>query len=93
MTSRTDPAWTASSRARVDGLVEDQAAAAATRLAVAAGEVDALLARVHRLPPPSWRGPTADAFAAQLARCRHELQDADDALGRAQGAARRLAGS
>lgn len=53
-------------------------------------EVDALANRVRRLPPPSWWGPGAEAFAASLGRVSLLLDEAAGAAGRAGAAAARL---
>lgn len=53
-------------------------------------QVEALGARVRRLPPPSWTGPTAEAFSTGVARVARLLDGAADAVGRARAAARRL---
>ena len=53
-------------------------------------QVEALGARVSRLPPPSWTGPTAEAFSASVARVGRLLDGAADAVGRVRAATRRL---
>ena len=56
-------------------------------------QVDALGGRIRRLPPPTWTGPTAEAFAAGLARAARLVDAAAEALVRAGEAARRSGGS
>lgn len=53
-------------------------------------EVDALAGRVRCLPPPSWHGPTAEAFVASVARVSLLLDDASESARRAAAAADRL---
>ena len=62
------------------------------RCARAADGVDALAARVRRLPPPSWRGPAAEELAEGVRRAAAWLDDGAAALHRA-GAVARQAGA
>lgn len=53
-------------------------------------QIEALGARVRRLPPPSWTGPAAEAFSTGVARVARLLDGAADAVGRVRAAARRF---
>jgi hypothetical protein len=69
---------------------DGQGTEASALLGAAGDDVDELVARLSRMRPPSWRGPAADAFADGLGRAVRDLREADEALRRARGAARRL---
>ncbi|MGJ7442453.1 hypothetical protein [Aquipuribacter sp. MA13-6] len=51
--------------------------------------VEALAGRVRRLPPPSWTGPTSEAFSTGVVRAARFLDAAADSLARAAAAVRR----
>lgn len=63
----------------------------AARCVRVAEEVDALVARVQGLPPPSWTGPAAEELGAGVRQAVRLLDDAAEAVGRAGTAVRGLA--
>lgn len=55
--------------------------------------VEALAVRVRRLPPPSWTGPTSEAFSTGVARAARLLDGAAGSLARTGAVVRRLGAS
>jgi len=62
----------------------------AARCARVAEQVDALVARVRGLSPPSWRGPAAEELDEGLRRAARLLDDGGAAVDRAATAVRHL---